>query len=153
MPSRNLLLLIVIGSIAGVPIASIGRAASAPGGPPAELKRVLDLANPKRIDADIRFLADDSLEGRGTGQKGGRLAALYIDTRFRLLGLEPGASKDSYLQEVPLVGIETLPESRLAIGTGGSRIPLEPLEEYVANSETQKEIEEIDAPVVFVGYG
>src|SRR5213593_3355494 len=122
MPSRNLLLLIVIGSIAGVPIVSIGRAASAPGGPPAELKRVLDLANPKRIDADIRFLADDSLEGRGTGQKGGRLAALYIDTRFRLLGLEPGASKDSYLQEVPLVGIATESQSQMAIVAGDQRL-------------------------------
>ena len=57
-----------------------------------DLKRALDAADARRIDADLRFLADDVMEGRGTGQKGGRLAALYLETRFRLLGLEPGAA-------------------------------------------------------------
>jgi Zn-dependent M28 family amino/carboxypeptidase len=126
-------------------------AASAP--PPADLKRVLDAADPHRIDADLRFLSDDVMEGRGTGQKGGRLAALYLETRFRLLGLAPGVSKDTYLQEVPLVGIETDPRSRFAIAGGSQTFEARWLEDYVASSETQKETEEIDAPLVFVGYG
>src|SRR4029077_4286080 len=54
---------------------------AAPAPPVAGLKRVLDAADPHRIDADLRFLADDIMEGRGTGQKGGRLAALYLETR------------------------------------------------------------------------
>ena len=118
-----------------------------------ELKRVLDVADARRIDADLRFLADDFLEGRGTGQKGGRLAALYLETRFRLLGLEPAASKDSYLQDVPLVGVETQPQSQLVITAGDRRFEARWLDDYVAGSETQKEQEEIDAPLVFVGYG
>ena len=120
---------------------------------PADLKRALDAADAKRIGADLRFLADDFLEGRGTGQKGGRLAALYLETRFRHLGLEPGATADSYLQEVPLVGVETQAQSRLAITMGEQKFEARWLEDYVASSETQKEIEEIDAPMVFVGYG
>jgi Zn-dependent M28 family amino/carboxypeptidase len=134
-------------------LASILAATHAATAPPPDLKRVLDAADARRIDADLRFLADDVMEGRGTGQKGGRLAALYLETRFRLLGLEPGASKTSYLQEVPLVGIETQPESRLAITAGAQRLEARWLEDYVANAETQKESEEIDAPLVFVGYG
>ena len=126
---------------------------AAPAPPVAGLKRVLDAADPHRIDADLRFLADDVMEGRGTGQKGGRLAALYLETRFRLLGLAPGASKDSYLQEVPLVGIETDRQSRLAIQGGARTFEARWLEDYVASAETQKETEEIDAPLVFVGYG
>ena len=105
--------------------------------PPAvspDLKRVLDAADMKRIDADLRFLADDALEGRGTGQKGGRLAALYLEARFRLLGLVPGATKDSYLQEVPLVGVETQPQSQLAITTGDQRFEARWLDDYVANT-------------------
>jgi len=124
--------------------------------PPAaspDLKRVLDAADMKRIDADLRFLADDALEGRGTGQKGGRLAALYLEARFRLLGLVPGATKDSYLQEVPLVGVETQPQSQLAITTGDQRFEARWLDDYVANSRTEKDQEEIDAPLVFAGYG
>ncbi len=124
--------------------------------PPAispEVKRVLDAADVKRIDADLRFLADDALEGRGTGQKGGRLAALYLEARFRLLGLVPGASKDSYFQDVPLVGVETQPQSRLVITAGDKKFEAGWLDDYVANSRTEKDQEEIDAPLVFVGYG
>jgi Zn-dependent M28 family amino/carboxypeptidase len=156
MPRHRALLLISAALLGGATVASVTGAASPSAAGPeasAELQRVLALADPRRIDADIRFLADDFLEGRGTGQNGGRLAALYLETRFRLLGLEPGASKVSYLQEVPLVGIETLPESKLEIATPAGRTLLGPLEEYVANSETQKEVEVIEAPVVFVGYG
>ena len=126
---------------------------ASPAPPLTGLKRVLDAADPHRIDADLRFLADDVMEGRGTGQKGGRLAALYLETRFRLLGLAPGASKDSYLQEVPLVGIETDPRTRFAITGGPRTFEARWLEDYVASAETQKETEEIDAPLVFVGYG
>jgi hypothetical protein len=31
-----------------------------------------------RLRAHIKFLSDDRLEGRGTGARGGELAALYI---------------------------------------------------------------------------
>ena len=40
--------------------------------------------DPDRIRAHVRFLADDLLEGRGTGQRGGDLAAAYIATQFAL---------------------------------------------------------------------
>ena len=33
--------------------------------------------DPERIRAHVRFLADDLLEGRGTGQRGGDIAAQY----------------------------------------------------------------------------
>src|SRR3989454_851734 len=124
--------------------------------PPAvspEVKRVLDAADVKRIDADLRFLADDALEGRGTGQKGGRLAALYLEARFRLLGLVPGATKDEYLQEVPLVGVETQPQSQLVITTGDKKFEARWLDDYLANSRTEKHQEDVDAPLVFAGYG
>jgi Zn-dependent M28 family amino/carboxypeptidase len=120
---------------------------------PPDLKAALDGIDTKRIDADLRFLADDMLEGRGTGQPGGRLAALYLEARFRLLGLEPGARSESYLQEVPLVGTTTQPDTRLALVAGGQRLTPEWLGEYVASVETQQEVEDIDAPMVFVGYG
>ena len=130
-------------------VAAVATAAS----PGPDLKRVLDAADPHRIDADLRFLADDVMEGRGTGQKGGHLAALYLETRFRLLGLEPGATKDTFLQEVPLVGVETQAQSRLVVAAGGQTFEPRWLDDFVATAETQKETQEIDAPVVFVGYG
>jgi Zn-dependent M28 family amino/carboxypeptidase len=141
-------LLAAAGLLAGAAAIAAAQAALSP-----ELKRALDGIEAGRIDADIRFLADDLVEGRGTGQRGGQLAALYLETRMRLIGLAPGLPDGSYLQEVPLVGIETLPESRLVIASRERQFPAERLADYVANSETQRQVEEIDAEMVFVGYG
>ncbi len=134
-------------------VAALASLAAAADVVPPGLRRALDAIDAERIRADLRFLADDLLEGRGTGQKGGRLAALYLETRFRILGLEPAAAPGSYLQEVPLVGLETQSESRLAIVSEQGRLEPKWLEEYVANAETQKDVEAIDAPLVFAGYG
>ena len=41
--------------------------------------------NPERIRAHVRFLSHDLLEGRGTGQRGGDIAAEYIATQFARL--------------------------------------------------------------------
>lgn len=43
--------------------------------------------------ADVRYLADDALEGREVGTPGAHCAAAYIAERFRELGLDP-AGKD-----------------------------------------------------------
>ncbi len=54
---------------------------------------------------------------------------------------------------MPLVGIETKPESTLTFTAGETRFEARMFEEFVANAETQKESESLDAPMVFVGYG
>ena len=46
-----------------------------------------------RIEADVRFLADDLLEGREAGTRGFDLAALYVAAQYRLIGLEPGGRR------------------------------------------------------------
>jgi hypothetical protein len=53
-----------------------------------------------RIRADVTYLASPELAGRGTGEPGGKLAAEFVDERFRELGLAPlgDASSSSYLQ-------------------------------------------------------
>ena len=51
-----------------------------------------------KIQEDVAFLADDKLEGRGTGTEGERLASEYIANRFKKLGIEPIGEK-GYFQE------------------------------------------------------
>jgi hypothetical protein len=58
-------------------------------------------ADPEKIRAHVRFLAGDVLEGRGTGQRGGDIAAEYIATQFALSGLRPAGDKGTYFQGVP----------------------------------------------------
>ena len=47
-------------------------------------------ASQARLEADVRFLSDDLLEGREAGQRGYDLAALHVAERFRAIGLAPG---------------------------------------------------------------
>jgi Zn-dependent M28 family amino/carboxypeptidase len=112
------------------------------------------LFDAEKIRVHVKFLSGDLLEGRGMGQRGGELAAEYIATQFALDGLKPAGEHGTYFQEVPMVGITTLPETTFSLTpkTGEAR-PLKNLEDFVIHNETQKEVADIDAPIVFVGYG
>src|SRR6185436_12918124 len=57
---------------------------------PRKARQALDGLSAERIRAHLQFLSSDLLEGRGTGQRGGELAAAYIATQFELIGLQPG---------------------------------------------------------------
>jgi Zn-dependent M28 family amino/carboxypeptidase len=130
------------------------QAAPNPNAVPAEALAAMKMIDPEHIRAHVRFLADDLLEGRGTGQRGGEIAAAYIASHFAQYGLQPAGDHGSYLQPVPLVGITTLPETTFKIvPEQGEAMTLRRLEDYVATDETQQPVSDIDAPVVFVGYG
>jgi len=110
--------------------------------------------NPEHIRWHVRYLSSDLLEGRGTGQRGGDIAAEYIATQFAEYGLKPAGDNGSYLQKVPLVGITTLPETQFSlVPKQGSAMTLKPLDEYVAYDQTQQAQSDVDAEIVYVGYG
>ena len=52
------------------------------------------------LRAHLAFLADDLLEGRGTGQRGAELTVRYLETQLQSLGLRPGNGA-SYRQPCP----------------------------------------------------
>jgi hypothetical protein len=91
-------------SVAGVTVILFGLV-TFQGRPAAQPAAGLDLSSisADRMIAHARFLADDLLEGRAPGARGGDLAAKYIATQFALLGLEPGAPDGTYFQPVPIV--------------------------------------------------
>src|SRR6201997_1600218 len=95
--------------------------------------------DPERIRAHVRFLAHDLLEGRGTGQRGGDIAAEYIATQFALDGLQPAGDNGTFLQKVPMVGVTPDPATTFSlVGTSGPAKDLKPLTEYVAYNEMQQ---------------
>ena len=59
--------------------------------------------NPAEVCRVLSVLAADSLEGRGTGTRGGEKAARFIAAEFKAAGLEPAGDKGTYLQSVPAV--------------------------------------------------
>src|SRR5882762_4583172 len=57
--------------------------------------------DPEKIRAHVKYLASDLLEGRGTGQHGGDIAAEYIAAAFAEYGLKP-AGDDAWRHVVQL---------------------------------------------------
>jgi Zn-dependent M28 family amino/carboxypeptidase len=111
-------------------------------------------ADPEKIRAHMRFLSSDLLEGRGTGQRGGDIAAEYIATQFALYGLKPAGEQGTYFQDVPMVGVKTLDETSFnLVATNLEAITLKNLDDFVTSNESQTETAYIDAPIMFVGYG
>jgi TonB family protein len=110
--------------------------------------------DPQKIRAHVKYLASDALEGRGTGQKGGELAAEYIAAEFKKYGLQPGSDAGTYFQSVPMVSMKTLPDTSFTlIPPNGQPVALRNLDDFVTSNESQTELADFDAPIVFVGYG
>ncbi|MFN0205114.1 MAG: M28 family peptidase [Planctomycetota bacterium] len=106
------------------------------------------------IKHHIEFLADDLLEGRLPGTRGGALSARYLATQAQLIGLKPGAGDGSYFQPVPLVGIETNAGSTVQFDAPDRPgVALQYLEEFVGADETLNDKTRFEGQVVFVGYG
>ncbi|HEY4492092.1 MAG TPA: M28 family peptidase, partial [Acidobacteriota bacterium] len=104
--------------------------------------------------ADVEFLANDLLEGRGTGARGGDIAAAYIASQFAAAGLKPIGDDGTYLQKVPLIGLDTQATSALKfVPAKGEAFELSYLNDFVANALSLKGEEDIDGEVLFAGYG
>ena len=114
----------------------------------------LETITPEHIRWHVRYLSHDLLEGRGTGQRGGDLAAEYIATQFAEYGLKPAGDHGTFMQKVPLVGITTAGETQFSlVPKQGDTMNLKPLDEYVAYDQTQQAQSDLDADIIFVGYG
>ena len=91
------------------------RSTAVKGGLPGGAFAAIHDVNDARIKADIKFLSSDLLEGRGTGSRGGDVAAEYIATQFESAGLKPAGDQGTYFQKVPMVGITTKAGSTLSL--------------------------------------
>ncbi|MCS6974431.1 MAG: M20/M25/M40 family metallo-hydrolase [Cyclobacteriaceae bacterium] len=60
--------------------------------------------NQPQIRSHIKILASDSLQGRGTGTEGERMAASYVESQFKKLKLRPMGTNGSFYQEFPFRG-------------------------------------------------
>lgn len=106
------------------------------------------------LEAPIRFLSSDLLEGRGPGTRGDELARLYLQTRLEGMGYQPAFPNGAWQQPFDIVGLKgEFPKSWSFQGRG-QRVDLAWHEDYIAVSGVQKESVAIeDAELVFVGYG
>ena len=106
------------------------------------------------LEAHLRFLASDELQGRRTGSAGNRVAARYIAGQFRLLGLKPvpalatgaDAAAEPYFQRVNLQRTQPVTTGSLRFGADSVRVGAQFA--VLAGKATT-----LTAPGVYVGYG
>jgi Zn-dependent M28 family amino/carboxypeptidase len=109
----------------------------------------------ERIREQDKFISDDLFEGRYPGLRGGELAAKYIATQFALQGLKPAGDNGTYLQQVDFVGMTAKPAEtsfEFEPKSGGPML-LKFGDDFTVANQTLTPVANIDAPIVFVGYG
>ncbi len=126
--------------------------ATAPADDPPEA--ALAVITPAAIRAHMSFLADDLLEGRGTGSRGYDIAAAYVASQFAQLGLQPAGAGGSFLQPVPLRRIELdRPQTRLELIRNGKAESLVLDQDFATAGHEVHLDAQAEAPAVFAGYG
>ena len=115
--------------------------------------RVSPALNEDAIRARIKFLSSDLLEGRGTGARGGELAASYIASQMEALGLTGAGANGSFFQPASLVGVKADPNTKLTVSGRNGKESFKFADDYVAFTGAQTEEVDVDADMVFVGYG
>ncbi|HYX09765.1 MAG TPA: M28 family metallopeptidase [Bacteroidales bacterium] len=101
----------------------------------------------------IKVLSSDEFEGRAPSSPGEQKTITYLTDQFKKLGLQPG-NGDSYLQEVPLVGIAASPDMSLVVKADNGENSYTYGEQFIAASPLDKEEVDLNSSdIVFVGYG
>jgi Zn-dependent M28 family amino/carboxypeptidase len=100
----------------------------------------------------VRVLADDNMEGRETGSAGLKRAEAYVVEQLKADGVEPAGS-DGYYQPVKFEVRQIVEkDSSIALIRDGKSEPLALGEDAFFNTRVNL-APEIEAPLVFVGYG
>lgn len=115
---------------------------------------LLDRVTAQGIRAHMEFLADDLLEGRGTGTRGYMLAANYVRAQFEQMGLEPAGEAGTYFQKVHVRQLTPVPErDSLVIKRDNREEKLLFEKDYLMEGDPAHQDVSVEAPMVFVGYG
>src|SRR3954463_7096450 len=108
---------------------------------------------PREIDAHLRFLASDLLEGRAPATRGGRLAEEYIATQLKAFGVAPGVGDTSYYQRVPIDVVKADPKTIRVTASGKADANLRFTDDVVVWPGSATESSSARGELVFVGYG
>lgn len=146
-PARGALVAGLLGAAALAPLVAASTDSTAPPG-----GKGVATVGADRLMAHIRTLASDEYDGRYPGTAGEDRTVAYLIAQFKQYGLVSGNPDGSWVQEVPMVGIDGKPD--LQFSAGGKALPMTAGTDYVA--VTPRFVPEVtvkDSPLVFVGYG
>ncbi len=134
-----------------------------------EFKRAFSNINQSVLKAQLGFLASDWMEGRMAGEKGEYIASDYIASLLQLYGVRPGGDKITSRSSGGLIpaGENSYFQNFVLIKTNGSNEHIMKIGQVSGNTSWsagldynidfylgfQNQSKEIEAPVVFAGYG
>jgi len=107
----------------------------------------------EHMKAHITFLASDLLEGRDSGSPGFDIAAEYVASQFRQLGLTPAGDNGTYFQKVPLWASRPTDKGSVVFKGRAGDVALVFGEDYFPGRSPVAGETRVAAPMVFVGYG
>lgn len=106
----------------------------------------------REIEAHVKFLSSDLLEGRGAAVRGGRIAAEYIAAQLQQYGVDAGVN-GSYFQSVPIDIVATDAKTLSVTASGKATARLRYPEDVVVWAGSAKPRSDAEGELVFVGYG
>lgn len=103
---------------------------------------------PEDMLRHVKVLASDEFEGRAPGSIGEDRTIEYLTAQFRVMGLQPGNPDGTWIQEVPMLGVN----SQVTGSIGGQSLTYP--QDFVAWSpRLDSEVQVRGSELVFVGYG
>lgn len=106
----------------------------------------------QRIEADVRKLSDDVMEGRETGTRGYAMASDYVASRYADIGLQPAGDDATFFQRVPLLQATREREgAQFAVNRSGRSIELRFRDQFLPQPDVNAARSAVEAPAVFVG--
>src|SRR5271165_6077887 len=100
----------------------------------------------------VKVLADDNMEGRETGSDGLKRAEAYVVDQLKIAGLQP-AGTNGFYQPVKFESRQIIEkDSSLSLVRNGKSEPLTLGEDAYFSTRIDL-APEVEAPLVFVGYG
>lgn len=106
-----------------------------------------------KLRAYVKYLSDDLLEGRGTGTRGGLLAAKFIAAELEAMGLEPAAPDRTFFQQVPMISVKADPDTKLTVKSTNGDAEFKFAEDFVASTDLEQAEIPVNQDIVFVGFG
>lgn len=117
------------------------------------LHKASNLITDTLIKSHIAVLASDSLMGRKPFTVGEEKTLHYLEKQCKALGLEPG-NQGSYLQNVPMVQITSIPRAPMHISGKSTEFNLDYKTGFVASTRREQDSIHIsNSPMVYVGFG
>jgi len=114
----------------------------------------LPAIEPLRLLEQTRALSSDAFQGRKPGTEGETRTVAYLEQQFKALGLQPGNTDGTFVQDVRLVGLTPSEQRPLTVAGGGKTATFAWRDEVVAWTKHVADQASLEnSELVFVGYG